>query len=177
MEDIMKILGISNSLTYEEISNCKICNLDKDKILIICCIENLQDIDKIVNRLPSLRKKMVLEMNNPKNIEKVEDEKIPISKFLWDMYVIALHSITDSNQPFKPVDIAKYERDRFVARKIIIQYEHDEELKDKFNQAIFPENILNRFSLIGLTEDEDEISFDAINELLCDITEFVSKEE
>lgn len=176
MENLLKSLGLSNALTFEELPNCTICNLDNDKILIISPIEKLQDIPVIVNRLPGLRKKIMQKINNLKNVEYVQTEKIPMSKFLWDMYVVALHKIDDVAK-FNAAEIAEYERDRFVARKIIIQYEHLTELQQKFNELIFPERILNGFSMIDFEDSEAEIDYEAIEKLLQDIEKLVTEED
>lgn len=55
MDRIMAELEISDFLTYEELPSCRICNLDKDKVLVICSITYLEQIDDIVTKLPSLR--------------------------------------------------------------------------------------------------------------------------
>ncbi len=77
MDRIMAELEISDFLTYEELPSCRICNLDKDKVLVICSITYLEQIDDIVTKLPSLRNKIMTQMNNPKNKEYVENEKNP----------------------------------------------------------------------------------------------------
>lgn len=175
MDRIMAELEISDFLTYEELPSCRICNLDKDKVLVICSITYLEQIDDIVTRLPSLRNKIMTQMNNPKNKEYVENEKIPMSKFLWDMYVVALHQYKSEKELFRPADIAKYERDRFVARKIVIQYEHFEELKRKFIRLLFPERVLDGFSIIDNQDNEEELDFEAIKLLIQNIENVVSK--
>ncbi|MGG1616513.1 hypothetical protein [Paenibacillus sp. NRS-1781] len=175
MDNIMNELGITDFLLYEEIPSCRICNLDKDKILVICLIDELAQIDDIAKKIPSLRNKIMMQMNNPKNIEVVET-KIPISKFLWDMYIVALHQYKDEKNSFKPVEIAKYERDRFIARKIIIQFEHMEELKRKFVELLYPEQILDSFSFLENPESE-EIDFEEIKVLLQNIEKVVNKGE
>lgn len=172
----MAELEIYDYILFEELPSCRICNLDKDKILIICLVSALDEIRDIVTKLPSIRSKIMLQMNNPKNMEHVENEKIPISKFLWDMYIVALHQYEDEASLFKPADIAKYERDRFVARKIIIQYEHIEELKEKFTRVLFPERVLDRFSIIDNQENEEVLDYEAIELLIKNIEDVLKKE-
>ena len=177
MKELLLNLGLSNYVTFEELPNCSVCNLDKDKILIICSLRELKEMDKITNRLPSLRKRMMQEINNQKNIELVQKEKIPMSNFLWDMYVVAIHKVDEENKVFKAADIATYERDRFIARKIIIQYEHIDELKLKFDQLIFPEKILNAFPMIDIEDDEDAVDFEFIRNLLRNIEKTINEED
>ncbi|MGE8000252.1 hypothetical protein ACQKOF_16505 [Lysinibacillus sp. NPDC093190] len=70
MDELIKELGLINSVLFEELPNCRICNLDKDKILIICEIKLLKDIDTVITRLPGLRRKMMDKINNVNNIFK-----------------------------------------------------------------------------------------------------------
>lgn len=176
MDELIIELGLANSLFFEELPYCRVCNLDKDKILIICEIEMLKDIDSVITRLPGLRKKMVENINNANNKEFVQNEKIPMSKFLWDMYVIGIHKVNSEDQVFKSSSVSEYERDRFIARKIIIQYEHVDELKQKFDQLVFPERILNTFSTLENDEDEEPINFDSIRTLIKNIDTLVKED-
>lgn len=176
MDELIRGLGLANIIFFEELSNCRVCNLDKDKILIICEIERLQDLDSIITRLPGLRRKIMDNINNKNNKEFVQNEKIPMSKFLWDMYVIGFHKVDSEGQVFNPASVSEYERDRFIARKIIIQYEHVEELKQKFNQLIFPERILNTFSTIANDEEEEAINFDSVRTLIKNIDTLIKED-
>ncbi|WP_335869192.1 ABC-three component system middle component 1 [Bacillus sp. 2205SS5-2] len=116
------------------------------------------------------------EINNKNNIAFVQNEKIPMSKFLWDMYVIGIHQVDAENKAFKSESISAYERDRFIARKIVIEYEHSDELKQKFDHYVFPERILNEFTFTDVDEDEETINYESIQALLENI-EAVVKEE
>lgn len=176
MEDLLNDLGLSQGINFEELPNCTISNLDKDKILVICKIHSLKDIDIVINRLPGFRKQIMDQINNNNNKEFVQDEKIPMSKFLWDMYVIGLHQVEAKDKSFKATKIAEYERDRFIARKIIIQYEHFEELKQKFNHLVFPETVLNSFPVIDNDEEDGIINFEEAQELLSSIESVIGKE-
>ncbi len=176
MDALIQRLGLSSIINFHELPNCRICNLDKDKILIICSITSLNDIDVVINRLPGLRKKIMAEINNKNNIAFVQNEKIPMSKFLWDMYVIGIHQVDAENKAFKSESISAYERDRFIARKIVIEYEHSDELKQKFDHYVFPERILNEFTFTDVDEDEETINYESIQALLENI-EAVVKEE
>ncbi|MCU5101266.1 hypothetical protein OCA20_14250 [Bacillus cereus] len=177
MNTIIQHLGLSSAINFEELSNCLICNLDKDKILIICNIESLKEIDVVVNRLPGLRKKLMGKINNENNKELVQDEKIPMSKFLWDMYVIGLHYVDEPDKAFKASSISEYERDRFIARKIIIQYKHLDELRGKFDQLIFPERILNAFPTFDVDDDANPINYEKVRELIKNIDIVIKEEE
>ncbi|MFJ5750217.1 hypothetical protein CN563_20865 [Bacillus sp. AFS026049] len=176
MNDLIQSLGLSNGIYFEELPNCRICNLDKDKILIVCSITALKDIDEVINRLPGLRKKIMEKINNKNNKDFVQNEKIPMSKFLWDMYVIGLHKIESEDKAFKSASISEYERDRFIARKIIIQYEHFDELKQKFDHLIFPERILNSFTTIDNDENEEPINYESIRDLIKNIDTVIKEE-
>lgn len=176
MDELIKELGLDNIIFFEELPKCRVCNIDKDKILIICEIEMLKELDSVITRLPGLRRKIMDNINNENNKEIVQNEKIPMSKFLWDMYVIGLHKVSSEDQVFKPASVSEYERDRFIARKVIIQYEHVEELKQNFNRLIFPERILNKFSTIANDEDEESINFDSIRTLIKNIDTLIKED-
>ncbi|MCA0992753.1 ABC-three component system middle component 1 [Guptibacillus hwajinpoensis] len=176
MDDLIKSLGLSNGINFQELPNCRICNLDKDKILIICSINKLKDIDTVINRLPGLRKKLMEQINNKSNRDLVHNEKIPMSKFLWDLYVIGIHKVESEDKVFKSASISEYERDRFIARKIIIQYEHLDELKDKFNHLIFPERILNTFTTMENEDDEESLDYESIKDLIKEIDTVIKED-
>lgn len=176
MDKLIQILGLSSSISFEELPNCIICNLDKDKILVICSVKALKDIDEVINRLPGLRKQLMEKINNENNKALVQNEKIPMSKFLWDMYVIGLHKIESVDEIFKSVNVSEYERDRFIARKIIIQYEHLEELKRKFDHFVFPERILNSFTVIDEDDNEESVNYESIQELIKRIDSVLREE-
>ncbi|WP_216831693.1 ABC-three component system middle component 1 [Alkalihalobacterium elongatum] len=176
MDEVIKGLGLANIIFFEELPNCRVCNLDKDKILIICEIELLKDLDSVITRLPGLRRKIMDKINNQNNKEFVQNEKIPMSKFLWDMYVIGLHKVNSEDQVFNPASVSEYERDRFIARKIIIQYEHGDDLKQKFDQLIFPERILNTFPTIANDEDKESINLDSVRTLIKNIDNLIKED-
>jgi len=176
MDNLLRELGLPNFTTLEELPSCRICNLDEDKILIVTFIEELNEIPNIVHKLPSLRQTIMNRINNPKNKEHVQNDRIPMSKFLWDMYIVALHKIENNGSGFKLGEMAEYERDRFVARKIIIEFAHKSELQEKFNKLIFPERVLDRFPMNGYGDDEPEINYDSVEELLDNIRILLQEE-
>ncbi|MEK3885681.1 hypothetical protein [Paenibacillus sp. PL2-23] len=176
MEELLRLLEIERYLLFEELNGAYICNLNEDKILIIIRIEQLDEINKLVNHIPSVRNKIIHEINNEKNLEYVEGNKIPMAKFLWDLYIIALHNVIKPESKFPSEVLSRYERDRFIARKIIIQYEHEQELIDEFRRVVFPHKELDRISLLDTYENEPDINYEKLDEFLNNVNILVDKE-
>lgn len=175
IEEVLNTLSINNALKFDEIPNCGIYNLEGDKILILASIKKTDELDYITNKIPNFRKKIMERMQNQKNKEEVENDKIPISKFLWDMYIIAFFKVIKGEE-INITEVSKYERDRFVARKIIIQYRDLSEIKYKFDKIIFPEYELNNFSELDQNIEGEEINYDNIRDLLKKIETITKKE-
>ena len=176
MEELLRLLDVKDYYQFKELNNAYVCNLNEDKILIITQIEKLDDINELINRIPSVRNKIIQRINNSKNLEFVESKKIPMSKFLWDLYIIALHKLTNTLERFPAESISRYERDRFIARKIIIQYDHEKELCKEFRRLVFPHRELDEISLTSTYDNEPIINFEKINELLSNIDILAEKE-
>lgn len=176
MEELLRLLEVENYLLFEELKGAYICNLNEDKILIIIKIEQLDEINKLVNRIPSVRNKIILEINNERNLEYVEGNKIPMAKFLWDLYIIALHKVIKPESKFPSEVLSRYERDRFIARKIIIQYEYESELVDEFRRVVFPHKDLDRISLLDTYDGEPEVNYEKLDEFLSNVNILVDKE-
>ncbi|WP_090738584.1 ABC-three component system middle component 1 [Paenibacillus sp. Mc5Re-14] len=168
MEHLAKLLLLKDIHIFEELRNSFVCNLNKDKVLVITKISSLEEVQELVYTLPSLREKLRKKIENIENTIEVAD--IYLSKFLWDMYVIGLHQIELDEEKFNEIEVAKLQRNRFVARKIIIEYENEEELKKKFDQLVLPERALNE--LLGTYVNEEfEYQAREIEELLTRVKE------
>lgn len=172
MEHLRKLLELTDFHTFEELDDAFVCNLNQDKILIIKQVTTLQEVEELVYTLPQLKEKLRESINNAQNLEEVED--LNLSKFLWDMYVIGLHQVTQENNKFNEIDVAKLQRNRFVARKIIIEYKTEEELKKQFNQLVLPERTLN-YLLKAYVNQEAEYQPKEIEELLKQIDEIIEE--
>lgn len=176
LKELLQQLEIENYFYFEELRGAYVCNLNEDKILIIVKIDQLDEINELVNRIPSIRNKIIREINNEKNLEIVADNKIPMSKFLWDLYLIGLHEVINPESKFPLEMVSRYERDRFIARKIIIQYEHEQELIEDFRKVVFPHKILDRISLLDTYDTEPDINFQKLDEYLRIVDSLVDKE-
>lgn len=176
MEELLRLLEVESYQHFAELKGAYVCNLNEDKILIIIKIEQLDEINELVNRIPSVRNKIIREINNEKNLEYVEGNKIPMAKFLWDLYIIAMHKVINPESKFSSEILSRFERDRFIARKIIIQYEHEQELVDEFRRVVFPHKDLDRISLLGTYDNEPDINYENLEEFLSNVNILVDKE-
>ncbi|OXM13300.1 hypothetical protein [Paenibacillus herberti] len=170
MEQLAKLLELNDIHMFEELNDAFVCNLNQDKVLIIKKITTLQEVQDLVYTLPRLKEKLREKIINIQNTEEVED--LNLSKFLWDMYVIGLHHIEQEEERFNEIDVAKFQRNRFVARKIIIEYINDEELMNQFNQIVLPERTLNKILETYVTQGFD-YQPEEIEGLLLQIDEII----
>lgn len=141
MEQFVTLLELTDIYMFEEIKDAVVCNLNKDKVLVIKKVSTLLEIQEIVYMLPKLKEQIRGRIANDAN--KAEVENLHLSKFLWDMYVIGLHQINNESEKFNEIEVAKLQRNRFVARKMIIEYSTNDELRTQFNQFVLPERTLN----------------------------------
>lgn len=170
MEQLAKLLELSDIHMFEELNGAFVCNLNQDKVLIIKKITMLEEVQELVYTLPRLKEKLRESIINIQNTAEVED--LHLSKFLWDMYVIGLHHIEHEEEKFNEIDVAKFQRNRFVARKIIIEYTDDEELKAHFDQLVLPERTLNKL-LQSYVNQGSDYQPEEIEGLLSKINEIV----
>ncbi|MCY9694551.1 hypothetical protein [Paenibacillus alginolyticus] len=170
MEQLAKLLELSDIHMFEELNDTLVCNLNQDKVLIIKKITALDEVQELVYTLPRLKEKLRENIINTQNTAEVED--IHLSKFLWDMYVIGLHQIEYEEDRFNEVAVARFQRNRFVARKIIIEYMDNDELKTQFDQLVLPERSLNKL-LAAYVNKESEYQSQEIDQLLLQIDEII----
>lgn len=137
-------------------------NANKDKILICVEVTSIEELTTITNFIPQNSKKIADVLDQDRDKE-VVDNKIPISRFLWDMYLVGLHKITETG-PFDPIKVSDIQRDRFVARKIIIEYTSYEELLEEFRKTIFPHTELDM-----CLEKIEKVNSEMISEIIKDV--------
>jgi len=112
----------------------------KDKIVICVEIESIEQLTDIMYALPG-------KVNEIKQLFQELEEKHPkigeikLAQYLWDLYLIGVYK--HNNQPLDSVKVAQIERDRFVARKIVLQYTTEKDLYDKLEAVILPHYMLD----------------------------------
>jgi len=169
MERLITILQLSDVYSFEEINEAIVCNLNQDKVLIIKIINSLDEVNELATSLPSLKEKIRERMVNEKNMTGIKED-VRLSKFLWDMYIVGLHEYSCAEDKFNEFDVARFQRDRFVARKIIIEYTSDEDLLNQFNQLVLPERSLDEV-LNSFTSQETEYGADELDAMLRHIND------
>lgn len=138
-------------------------NVNKDKIVICVQINSVEELRNIANFIPQ-NTKQIAEVLTHKKDKDIVNNRIPISRFLWDLYLVGLHQMNSDSKSFNPVEISDIQRDRFVARKIIIEYSTDEELKERFKNTIFPHLELDN-SLTKIEGNSHELLADMIKDI------------
>lgn len=121
-----------------------------DKIVFLFFCDNIERVWEFTNAILDMREEVFKIVRNKSEVK----TRIPIPAFLWDLYVVAVHDLT-SSPPFDKLKIDQIERDRFIARKIIIEYNDESELLEKFTWCIRPEIELDRLLMeVGPELDE-----------------------
>ncbi|WP_135557114.1 ABC-three component system middle component 1 [Paenibacillus cymbidii] len=170
-ERIAKLLELNDFQVMDELQNALISNFNNDKVLIIQEIVDVEELKDTVYKLPQLREKLSSKISNEENLFVVPE--LHLSKFLWDLYVIGLHLVQNEDDKFDPLIVSKIQRNRFVARKIIIEYQTTEDLIHKFNQLVLPERALNQ---VLENYKSEQVSYEPleIDELLNTIEELLN---
>lgn len=167
MDKILNYLGVSDYIEFdftEEIT-CYIYNFENDKLIIAFNTDKIDNIKTINNLIPKFKTKLQEFIKNPNNIMAADNKNIPLSQFLWDLYLVCFYELgPETGEKFEQ-KISDYERDRYVARKIIIKYREISEIKKQYEKIVFPNNYLDRLN-IG-KHDEDDLE----NNLLMRINE------
>jgi hypothetical protein len=142
MEELFNTLKINyKKVKLNDDITCYLTNANKDKIIMCVEVKSIEELTTINNFIPQNSKKIAEILDHDRDKE-IVDNKIPISRFLWDMYLVGFHKISETGH-FDPIKVSDIQRDRFVARKIIIEYTTDEELLEGFRKTIFPHTELD----------------------------------
>lgn len=171
LERLANLLQLNDIQVIAELQNVLISNFNKDKVLIIQEIKDIEELKDTVYKLPQLRELLSSRISNEENLFVVPE--LHLSKFLWDLYVIGLHMVENEEEKFDPFIVSKIQRNRFVARKIIIEYQTVEELTHKFNQLVLPERTLNQV-LENYKHEQDPYEPSEIDKLLNHIEELLN---
>lgn len=107
-----------------------------DRVYLIRIVENNDDLDSIKNDLASFSHSSVKQNVINKIKASYGDIDIDIRAILWDLYFVFINPIADDGMKMNPEIRNSIERDKFVARKIIIEGTKDEiqsKLETTFN--------------------------------------------
>lgn len=145
MEETLRKLGIDFeivSLHFGKNGYFIAPKIVRDKIMICVEIESVEQLTDIMYALPG-------KVNEIKQFFLELEEKHPkiggdiqLAQYLWDLYLIGVYKC--DGQSLDSVKVAQIERDRFVARKIVLQYTTEKELYDKLEAVILPHYMLDK---------------------------------
>jgi len=116
-----------------------IINIRDDKLVFFVEILDITQLHHFISLLPEAKETLLTIVRNQRPNAFTS---VTLPAFLWDLYVVALHDINISER-FHDTDITMLERDRFVARKIIVEFSSQEEAVNKINQQLRPEKELD----------------------------------
>lgn len=116
-----------------------IINIRDDKLVFFVEILDITQLHHFISLLPEAKETLLTIVRNQRPNAFTS---VTLPAFLWDLYVVALHDINKSER-FDETDITMLERDKFVARKIIVEYPSQEEAVIKINQQLCPEKELD----------------------------------
>jgi len=136
--------------------------LISDKLVFI--YEYNQDSSSLwdyISKLPGLRDDILIKVKEEEKMFKPLEE-LSLVGLLWDLYVVVLNN-KSNGKTINQFERNAIENDKFVAKKIIIEYEDDNKFLDEFIKHIYPQFKLD--SLIKLAEFDSKLNdFKNLNE-------------
>lgn len=139
MKEIIEQLNFPYLESMVSEFHCSILNIRDDKLVFFVEILDIPQLHQFISLLPEAKETLLTIVRNQRPNAFTN---VTLPAFLWDLYVVALHNINNS-ESFNETDITMLERDKFVARKIIVEYSSQEEAVIKINQQLFPEKELD----------------------------------
>lgn len=113
----------------------------KDRVIIIVEIEEAEELLTYTKKLPQSGDTIRAFMKEIGDDNLVGDQKITLAQYLWDLYVIGVYSNKEKN--LNPVKVSQIERNRFIARKLFVEYSDEQELLVQLYEIIYPHKALD----------------------------------
>lgn len=144
MKDILNYLNVKEYKTVYFTSNitCYLFNYERDKLIIAFKTNKIDEIKKVNSLIPKFKEEIQQLIKNQNNIRNADEVRLPISQFLWDLYLICFLDVSTDEEKLDQ-KIMEYERDRYISRKIVLKCNDINELKVKYEQLIFPHLFLD----------------------------------
>jgi len=162
IDKLVNDVGSEISMEFIKYNNVYYVNSSDSRIMFVLEIKTISDITDFIEEL---------DMDDfYKEFNKYFSEKdilieFNLKSFLWDLYVIAIHYCGENKiDDFEKI---KIEKDRFVARKIIIDDESEDLIKSKMINIINPVKEFEELLLDDTTTPDEEID-NISNSLLSD---------
>lgn len=125
----------------EEVRLSYLVKNSKDRVVIIVEIEEAEELLAYTKKLPQSGdtiRSLMKEIGDDKGFE---GQKIKLAQYLWDLYVVGVYS--NKEKSLDPVKVSQIERDRFIARKIFVEYGEEQELLVQLHEIIYPHKALD----------------------------------
>lgn len=125
MNDILNVIN-SDVLDIEFLKKKFYYIYKNDRIYLIRIMDNVEELSSIRYDLASfsnnkIKQKVIDEIKGNNRVKEFD-----INTFLWDLYFIIIYPIEDKENQISDEKINAIQRDKFIARKIVIQGNVDE---------------------------------------------------
>ena len=188
--EALKQIGITaNSISISEY-NLGLITTGEKVIFIQEVNDDINAVHDLCNQIAEAYSKnidnFITLLNIPYETEQVE--RLDLKQVLWDLYIIAVKSNLEESM-FDLGIKSKFERNTFIARKILIQSNEIDEIIHDIQQIVYPNRTLSEHlsgtavlaseselvsQILGTTKSENEKvssfnSYDEINKYLSDL--------
>lgn len=162
IDKLINDISQKNNIEFIKYKNVYYVNSSDSRVMFILEIKNIEDVEKFIEELDmdDFYKKFHKYLS-----EKDTAIKFNLKSFLWDLYVIAIHNCKENK--LNNLEKLKIEKDRFVARKIIIEDGSEDLIKEKLINIINPLDEFEKLLLDDISTPDEEID-NALNDLLSD---------
>ncbi|WP_027635357.1 hypothetical protein [Clostridium butyricum] len=113
-----------------------------DKIVILKLYKENEKIDTIIQDAAILSEKInsdeFIKLYSIGSYKDNEKNKLDLRMILWDVYIIGIHWLTDSESKFLKEDISRIQRNRLIARKIILEDCNLKKISIKIQEILKP---------------------------------------
>lgn len=147
MEHILESLNIdwiTIEFKYRADEEAKLSYLvknSKDRVIIIVEIEEVEELLAYTKKLPQSGDTIRTFMKEIGDDNVVGEQKITLAQYLWDLYIVGVYS--NKEKKLDPVKVSQIERDRFIARKLFVEYCDEQELLAQLYEIIYPHKALD----------------------------------
>ncbi|MDO3679731.1 ABC-three component system middle component 1 [Paenibacillus ehimensis] len=128
-----------------------------DKIVFFLPTDEISQVLDFVSIIPDVRERFFDLVHN----KEILHTHITLPAFLWDLYVVAVHD-NQQRPAFDEMAVNQLERDRFVARKIVIEYKSEDDLQHQIVHHLLPERELDAVLTEHLRELAESTNMDEI---------------
>ncbi|MBV7271473.1 hypothetical protein I6U48_00875 [Clostridium sp. PL3] len=132
-----------------------------DKIVILKLFKDDENIDSIVEDASILSGKLnsddFIKLYTISSDKDNEKKILDLRAILWDVYIIGVHWLTDNKDKFKKEDVSRIERNRLIARKIILEDCNLKKISMKIQEILEPTKKLKSIIINNKGINEEDL--------------------